>query len=62
MKTKWEVRYFSKKIYLQFNLFFFDSESNGGVFYSLAPFGGALWRFKNLKFVKQLQPTQKNFF
>ena len=42
-----------------------DSKSNGGIFHSLAPFGGELWRFENLKFVQQLQPTQEflgNFF
>ena len=39
----------------------FDSESNGDIFDVLAPFGGELWRFKNLKFVRQLQPTQKIF-
>ena len=39
----------------------FDSESNDGIFESLAPFGGELWRFVNIKFVRQLQPTQ-NFF
>ena len=39
----------------------FDSESNGGIFDSLAPFGGDLWRFENLKFVRHLQSTQNIF-
>ena len=38
-----------------------DSESHGGIFDSLAPFGDELWRFKNFKFVQHLQPTQKFF-
>ena len=51
MKTKWESQFFST----------LDAESNGGIFDSLAPFDGELWRFENLKFVQHLQPTQ-NFF
>ena len=39
-----------------------DSESHAGIFDSLAPFGGELWRFENLKFVQHLQPTQKFFW
>ena len=38
------------------------SESNGGIFDSLAPFGGELWRFETLKFEQHLQPTEKCFF
>ena len=40
-------------------------ESNGGIFDSLAPFGCDLWRFEILKFVRNLEPTQKflkNFY
>ena len=43
MKIKWEGRFFfRKKLRIQFNVVF-DSESNGGIFDSLAPFGGELW-------------------
>ena len=56
MKTKWEGRVFpKKKLRIQFNVVF-DSD---GIFDSLAPFGGQLWRFENLKFVQQLHATQK---
>ena len=59
MKKKWEGRFFSKKnLRKQFDEVF-DSESIDGNFDSLAPFGGELWRFENLKFVRHLQPTQK---
>ena len=37
--------FFEKNLKIQFDLVF-DSESNGGIFDSLAPFGGALWRFE----------------
>ena len=61
MKIKWEGPFFSKKnLKIQFDVVF-DSESNDAIFRSRAPFGGELWRFENLKFVQQLQPTQ-NFF
>ena len=52
--------FFEKNLRIQFDRVL-DSESNGGIFDSLAPFGGELWRFENLKFVQHLQPTQ-NFF
>ena len=62
MKTNWEGQFFSKKnLRIQFDVVF-DSESNCGIFGSLTPFGGELWRFKNFKFVRHLQPTQKIFF
>ena len=35
----------------------FDSESKGGIFDSLAFFGGELWRIENLKLGDKLQPT-----
>ena len=61
MKTKWEGHFFfEKNLRIQFDRVL-NSESKGGIFDSLAPFGGELWRFENLKFVEQLQPTQ-NFF
>ena len=49
-ETKWEGRFFSKKITTQFNVVFYF-ESNDGIFDSLAPFRGELWRFKNFKFL-----------
>ena len=52
--------FFEKNLKIQFDVIF-DSESNGGIFDSLAPFGCDVWRFENLKFVRQLQPTQKFF-
>ena len=52
--------FFEKNLKIQFDEVF-DYESNGCSFDSLAPFSGELWRFENLKFVQQLQPTQ-NFF
>ena len=62
MKIKWEGHFFSKKnLRIQFDEVF-DSESNDGIFDSLALFGGELWRFENLKFVQHLQPTQKFFW
>ena len=39
----------------------YDSESYSGIFDSLAPFGGELRRFENLKFVQHLQSMQKMF-
>ena len=58
MKTKWEGRFFfEKNLRIQFDTIL-DSESNGGIFDSLTPFGGDLWQFENLKFVQRLQPTQ----
>ena len=56
-KQSGKVDFFQKKLRIQLDVVF-DSESNGGIFDSLAPFGGELWRFENLKFVRQLQPTQ----
>ncbi len=53
--------FFEKNLRIQFDVVF-DSESNGGIFDSLALFGGELWRFENLKFVQHLQPTQKFFW
>ena len=56
--------FFENNLRIQFDVVF-ESESNGDIFDSLAPFGGELWRFQNLKFVQHLQPTQKffgNFF
>ena len=56
--------FFEKNLRKQFDVVF-DSESNDGIFDSLAPFGGELWRFENLKFVRHLQPSQEffgNFF
>ena len=50
--------FFEKNLRIQFDRVL-DSESNGGIFDSLAPFGGELWRFENVKFVRHLQPTQK---
>ena len=53
--------FFEKNLRIQFDRVL-DSESNGGIFDSLASFGGELWRFENLKFVEHLQPTQNFFF
>ena len=39
--------FFEKKLRIQFGVVS-DSESNGGIFDSLAPFGGEFWRFENL--------------
>ena len=52
--------FFEKNLRLQFDVVF-DSESNGGIFNSLAPLGGKLWLFEIFKLGDQLQPTQ-NFF
>ena len=52
--------FFEKTLKIQFDVVF-DSESNDGIFDSLALFGGELWRFENFKFVRHLQPTQKFF-
>ena len=42
MKTKWEGRFFfEKNLRIQFDRVH-DFESNGGIFDSLAPFGGEL--------------------
>ena len=41
MKTKWEVDFFRKNLRIQFDVVS-DSESNGGIFDSLAPSGGEL--------------------
>ena len=59
-KKSGKVDFFEKNLRIQVDVIF-DSESNGGIFDSLAPFGGDVWRFENLKFVRQLQPTQKFF-
>ena len=61
LKQSGKVDFFRKNPRIQFDVFF-DSESNGCIFGSLAPFGGELWRFKKFKFVRHLQPTQKNFW
>ena len=45
--------FFKNNLRIQFDVFF-DSEPNGGIFDSLAPFGGELWRFENLKFVRKI--------
>ena len=55
MKTKWEGR--KKTLRVQFDEVV-DVESNGGIFDSLALFGGELQRFENFKFVRHLQSTQ----
>ena len=64
VRVKWKqsgkVDFFRKNLRIQFDVVF-NAESNDGIFDSLTPFGGELWRFENLKFVRQLQPTQ-NFF
>ena len=61
-KQSGKVDFFRKKnLRKQFDEIF-DSESIDGNFDSLAPFGGELWRFENLKFVRHLQPTQKFFW
>ena len=61
MKTKWEGQFFfEKNLRMQFDVVF-DSESNDGIFNSLAPLGGKLWLFEISKLGNQLQPTQ-NFF
>ena len=52
--------FFEKNLRIQFDVVF-DSESNGGIFNSLAPLGGKLWLFKIFKLGDQLQPTQKFF-
>ena len=52
--------FFEKYLRIQFDVVL-DFESNDEIFDSLAPFGGELWRFENLKFVQHLQPTQKFF-
>ena len=41
--------FFEKNLRVQFDVVL-DSESNGCIFDFLAPFGGELWRFENLKF------------
>ena len=61
VKTKWECHFFGKNLRIQFDVVF-DSESNDGIFDSLVPLGGELWRFEKLKFVRHLQPTQKFFW
>ena len=42
--------FFEKNLRIQFDVVF-DSESNGGIFDSPAPFGGKFRRFENLKFL-----------
>ena len=49
-KQSGKVNFFEKNLRIQFNVVF-DSESNDGIFDSLAPFGDELWRFENLNFV-----------
>ena len=41
MKTKWEGRFFRKNLRIQFDVVF-DTESNEGIFDSLAQCGGEL--------------------
>ena len=41
LKQSGKVDFFEKNQRIQFDVFF-DSESNGGIFGSLAPFGGEL--------------------
>ena len=53
--------FFEKNLRVQFDVVF-DSESYGVIFDSLAPFGGELWRFINLKFMRQLKPVHVEFF
>ena len=48
--------FFEKNLRIQFDKVL-NSESNDGILNSLAPFGGELSRFENLKFV---QPTQNS--
>ena len=43
--------FFEKILRVKFDVVF-DSELNGGISDSLAPFGGELWRFGNPKFVE----------
>ena len=45
--------FFEKNLRIQFDVVF-DAESNGGIFDSIAPFGGDLWRFENLKILRRL--------
>ena len=47
-QSKGKVDFFRKNLRTQFDVLF-DSESNDGIFDSLAPFGVELLRFKNLK-------------
>ena len=49
-----------KNLMTQFDVVF-DSESNSVFSTLLAPCGGELLRFENLKFARQLQPTKKFF-
>ena len=51
--------FFEKNLRIQFDKVL-NSESNDGILNSLAPFGGELSRFENLKFVQHLQPTQNS--
>ena len=44
--------FFEKNLRRQFDIVF-DSESNGGIFKSLAPLGGKLWLFEIFKFGDQ---------
>ena len=53
--------FFEKNLRIQFDVVF-DFESNDGIFDSLTPFRGELWRFGNLKFLQILQPTQNIFW
>ena len=39
--------FFERNLRIQFDVVF-DSESNGGIFDSLAPFGDDLWQSENL--------------
>ena len=52
--------FFEKNPRIQFDVVF-DAELNDGIFDSLEPSFGELWRFENLKFVRQLEPSQKIF-
>ena len=47
MKKKWEGQFFSQKnLRILFDVVF-DLESKYGIFDSLEPFGGEMWRFEN---------------
>ena len=52
--------FFEKNLRTQFDRVL-NFESNGGIFDPLAPFGGDLWRFENLKICAVLTAYAKNF-
>ena len=51
LKQNGKVDFFEKNLRKQFDRVL-DSESNGGIFDSLAPFSGELWRFEFLNLVE----------